>query len=76
MDLQATLSAATSGAVFREDTVNPTPHHPITCRGDLSFDDEGRLGCEHVTVPPHDLRTQEALNHSVAILLIEIAVTL
>ena len=49
------------------------PHHPITCRGPLWFYEDERFACEHVTVPPDDPRTKAALNHTVAVLLLELA---
>lgn len=47
-------------------------HHPITCTSKLAFHDDGRFECEHGEVPPGDRRTQSCLDHSIAILLIEL----
>lgn len=69
INLQATLSA--SSAMSPAD--NPAlPHHPITCTSDLRYDDDGTFGCAHAVVPPGDLRTQFCIDHSIALLLIEL----
>ena len=48
------------------------PHHPITCfGGPLAYD--GRLVCDHAVAPKGDPRTRAALNHTVAVLLMELA---
>jgi len=52
------------------------PHHPITCGGDLRYDDDGCFHCEHATAPADDVRTQFCLDHSVALLLIELSAEL
>lgn len=69
-NFQATLSAATA------DNSGPTiiPHHPITCQSKLFYEEDGSFSCEHVTVPPDEPRTQRCLIHSIACLLIELAV--
>jgi hypothetical protein len=69
INLQATLSA--SSAMSPPEGVS-IPHHPITCTGSLSYDDDGTFGCEHATVPPGDIRTQFCIDHSIALLLIEL----
>jgi hypothetical protein len=67
--LQATLAAANPPT----DLAFNVPHHPIACREDrLWLDPDGRMGCEHGQVPAGDPRTQACLDHSVAILLIEL----
>lgn len=70
VNLQATISAATSGT---EGQVTVLPHHPISCTEGLYFDHEGELYCDHSKAPLGDKRTQAALNHSMAILLVELA---
>jgi hypothetical protein len=70
INLQATLSASSAmsppeGAII--------PHHPITCTSDLHYDDDGTFGCTHADVPPGDLRTQFCIDHSIALLLIELS---
>lgn len=70
VNLQATLSSSSSGT---GDTV---PHHPITCPGDLRLESDGHFSCEHSTVPPGDVRTQLCIDHSVALLLIELSLDL
>jgi hypothetical protein len=70
INLQATLSASSSGTI--SEVVGH--HHPITCTsGELELDEDG-LRCPHASVPADDPRTQECVDHSVAILLIEVAV--
>lgn len=70
INLQATLTASSSGL---GDPVKP--HFPLTCStSNLSFYDDNSLACEHVRVPPGDPRTQACIDHSVAILLIELLV--
>lgn len=67
VNLQATLSST---------SVSDTPyypHHPITCTTKLRLEEDGTLACEHTSVPPTDSRTQACLNHSIAILLLELA---
>lgn len=71
VNLQATLAAASAG-----DKSSPPcfPHHPVTCQGALGFDvEDGSLACPHVKTGPHDVRTAQAVTHSVAIMLIELA---
>jgi len=68
INLQATLSASSSGL---GDPV--APHHPITCSSSpLRLADDNSLACEHVRVPAGEPRTQACLDHSMAILLIEL----
>lgn len=71
-NLQATISSATSAS--SDNTVVVLPHHPITCAaGELYFDEEGVLSCDHAKTEKGDPRTQAACHHSLAILLIELA---
>lgn len=67
INLQATLSAA---SVTSEQHY---PHHPITCTGDLYYCEDGSFGCDHAEVGPEDERTVYCIQHSIALLLIEIA---
>lgn len=67
INLQATISAASAM------TESVQPHHPITCMSRLFFHDDGRFECEHTVVPAGDIRTGYAVDHSIAILLIECA---
>jgi hypothetical protein len=71
INLQATLASSSAG-----DAVSPRPHHPITCVGDLRLDGDGSFACEHTSMSPGDTRTQYCINHSVALLLIELALDL
>jgi hypothetical protein len=68
--LQATLSASSAAGPWETYVV---PHHPITCRTELRFDDDGSFSCEHSSAPPGDVRTQFCLDHSIALLLIELS---
>ena len=69
MNLQATLSIASSSSLAER----VAPHHPITCPSDLRFEDDGTFACSHVEVPPADTRTRLCLDHTVALLLIELS---
>lgn len=73
VNLQATLSAS-SAATPLED--HPIPHHPIACSSELRYLEDGSFACAHVTVPPGDLRTRFCIDHSIALLLIELSVEL
>lgn len=64
--LQSSLSASSTGV---EPLVKP--HHPITCMGPLFLHEDGRFACEHAEAPADDPRTQQCLNHSIAIMIIE-----
>ena len=68
--LQQVISAATAD----NNLVSVIPHHPITCDSKLYFNDDNTFSCEHVTVPDDDKRTQMAIIHSIANLIIEEAV--
>ena len=73
MNLQQTVSAATSN----HELFTGGPHHPVTCMtGELFYDEDGSFSCEHAKAPGDDLRTQQAVTHSIAILLIELAMEL
>jgi len=64
--LQSTVSAATSGV----DLPPGVLHHPITCTGELTFDEEF-FACPHAEVPITERRTKACLVHSMALLIIE-----
>lgn len=66
--LQSTIAAATSGIGKLPEGI---PHHPITCTDKIYYDEGGVFSCEHGEVPANDERTQAALIHSLALLLIE-----
>ena len=66
INLQATLSSSSSGL---GEPVKP--HHPLSCTSALELGEDNSLACEHARVPAGDPRTQACLDHSVAILLIE-----
>jgi hypothetical protein len=71
INLQSTLAAASPCS----DPPAPAPHHPISCRDELLWlDEDGTFGCEHAQVPATDPRTRSCLDHSIAILLLELAV--
>jgi hypothetical protein len=67
--LQAALSSSTAGA----SEVAVLPHHPITCRGELWLGDDGSFSCDHATAPSGEARSQLCIDHSIAILLVELA---
>ena len=73
MNLQATLSAASATGPWETFVV---PHHPITCTGHLRYETDGTFSCEHSSAPPDDIRTQFCLDHTVALLLIELSLNL
>lgn len=70
VDLQATLAAASASASWEAPI---RPHHPITCSGDLRLEVPGPFSCEHSSAPAADVRTQLCIDHSIAILLIELS---
>ena len=70
INLQATLSASSAMSPPEGMLV---PHHPITCTSDLSYAEDGTFACSHGAVPPGDLRTQFCVDHSIALLLIELS---
>ena len=69
LNLQATLSLS-SATGPEEPPVRP--HHPITCSSTLRFEDDGTFACNHASVPPGDARTQSCIDHTVALLLLEL----
>jgi hypothetical protein len=71
LKLQATLSSSSSGT-----GEHLTPHHPITCNGDLSLEQDGSLRCAHSEAPPGDIRTQFCIDHSISLLLMELSANL
>jgi hypothetical protein len=70
VNLQATLSSSSAGTPPAEIV---QPHHPITCPTELRLEDDGAFACQHASAPSGDLRTRSCINHSVALLLIELA---
>ena len=68
VNLQTTLAAAAP------PTDQHPGHHPIQCKTLIVLEEDGRMGCEHLYVEASDPRTQNAIDHSVAILIIELAV--
>jgi hypothetical protein len=71
LKLQATLSSSSSGT---GDVLSP--HHPITCNGDLRLEYDGSFRCDHSAAPPGDLRTQFCIDHSISLLLMELSAQL
>ena len=69
VNLQSTLSAANQSS----NVTFVGPHHPITCQASLWLHEDGRFECEHAIVPPEDERTHHCIDHSIALLLIELA---
>jgi hypothetical protein len=70
VNLQATLSASSATEPWENHAL---PHHPITCGARLRLDPDGTFACSHTAVPPGDARTQLCIDHSVALLLIELS---
>jgi|GEM_PF-179564 len=68
--LQSMLSASSAGTPSAEQ---PVPHHPITCNAGLRYFEDGSLACAHATTSPDDLRTKYCVDHSIALLLVELA---
>ena len=68
--LQSTISASTSGT-----PPEVIPHHPITCTGNIYYDEDGTFRCDHSSAPPDNVRTQQCVTHSIALLLIEMAMS-
>ena len=71
MNLQATLSS--SSAIGNDESTAVHPHHPITCASSLRLEPDGSLRCDHAAAPEDDQRTRFCLNHSLALLLMELA---
>jgi hypothetical protein len=69
LNLQATLSLSSANG-SEEPIVKP--HHPITCSSPLRYEQDGTFACGHAVVPPGDVRTQSCLDHTVALLLLEL----
>jgi hypothetical protein len=69
--LQATLSSASAGS--NEGPAVVSPHHPINCSTQLRLEPDGTFSCDHASVPGGDDRTRFCVNHSLALLLIELA---
>jgi hypothetical protein len=68
-NLQATLSLS---SLTGTDEAPVRPHHPVTCSSQLRFEEDGTFACGHASVPPGDRRTQSCLDHTVALLLVEL----
>lgn len=66
--LQSTIAAATASGVPEVQ-----PHHPITCGDKLYYEEDGTFRCEHASAPPDNVRSQQCVTHSLALLLIELA---
>lgn len=69
--LQSTCSAATSGGTLPPGVM----HHPITCTSKLYYEEDGSFSCEHYTMPPDDPRTKSCVNHSIVLLIVELAMS-
>lgn len=69
--LQSTIAAAT--ATGASDVY---PHHPIVCSDKIYYEEDGTFRCEHASAPPDNVRTQQCVTHSLALLLIELAMKL
>lgn len=70
VNLQSTVSSATADGSLA-GTING-PHHPITCGvGELYYDEDGTMRCDHSSAPPDNPRNQAILDASMAILLFQ-----
>jgi len=69
LNLQATLSLSSATT---SDQPAVRPHHPITCASPLRYEEDGTFACGHAAVPPGDVRTQSCLDHTIALLLLEL----
>jgi len=69
--LQSTIAAATAG---NDNSV--IPHHPITCGDKIYYEEDGTFRCEHAVAPPDNVRTQQCVVHSLALLIIELGMQL
>lgn len=69
--LQSTISAATSNG--QSDI---SPHHPITCQGKIYYEEDGTFSCDHASAPPDNMRSNQCVTHSLALLIIELAMSL
>jgi hypothetical protein len=74
LNLQATLSLSSTTSGPDEPVIKP--HHPITCASSLRYEEDGTFACGHASVPPGDYRTQSCLDHTVALLLMELVANL
>jgi hypothetical protein len=70
LNLQATLSLSSATG---PDEPPIKPHHPITCSSALRYEEDGTFSCGHTSVPPGDPRTQSCLDHTMALLLLELS---
>jgi hypothetical protein len=68
--LQSTIAAATAAKM-----PDLQPHHPITCTSNIYYDEDGTFRCDHASAPPDDVRNNQCVTHSIALLLIEIAMS-
>ena len=59
LKLQATLSSSSSGT---GDALSP--HHPITCNGELRLEHDNTLCCDHSAAPPGDIRSAREVAHN------------
>lgn len=73
VNLQATLSSCSASG---DEAAVVRPHDPITCTSELRLEPDGSLLCDHAAAPADDQRTRACVNHSLALLLIELALNL
>jgi hypothetical protein len=65
--LQAQLAAGSATA----EVYAAGPHHPLACDGTLAVHEDGTLECPHGRTCAADMRTQMAIDQSIAYLLLE-----
>jgi hypothetical protein len=61
--------AAEAGPAWSDPPI--TPHHPLACGGPLQYHEDGTMQCEHAVTWPQDRRARTAINHSIALLILE-----
>lgn len=66
------LQSVLSSSSVTDEVVHP--HHPITCVGDLWYNEDNSFECKHTKVTADDKRMRSVVNHSIALLIIEEAV--
>lgn len=64
-DLQVILSSGSC------QPYNGTTHHPITCKENLVFGEDNSLSCPHDTVTADDVRLNNCICHSIAVLIFQ-----
>lgn len=73
VNLQSTLASGTADNSLVGEMTGI--HHPITCSaGNLYFDEDNTMRCDHSSAPADNPRNQAVLDASIAILIFQEAV--